>query len=265
MATDGGLGQGLRRLCPGQHGGRPRARDLAGDRDGRRARPRRGGVGRARRVLADPAAFTASARVGPRRAAGPGRRNLGRPPRVGAAGTPPSRDRSVVAARGWRAGWPVCCCCSDSSPTWWPSPARSHCSRPRVRLRRLGRRRDRPARDPPWCGMDSRCGAGRSSENETVRGAAAGFASGTRWLVQPRDSARVTLVTPKPVYESGESVDLRAHVLDAHTAPQAGAAVRVDVRRVDDLTPVANAVLEPAMRANTPRPCRVSDPGQNSS
>ena len=80
----------------------------------------------------------------------------------------------------------------------------------------------------------------------TVRGAAAGFASGmVRWLVQPRDLAPVTLVTPKPVYESGESVDLRAHVLDAQMAPQAGAAVRVDVRRVDDSTPVANAVLEP--------------------
>jgi len=84
------------------------------------------------------------------------------------------------------------------------------------------------------------------SENETVRTAAAGFVSGTvRWLVQPRDLAPVTLLTPKPVYESGENVDLRAHVLDAQMAPQAGASVHVDVRRVEDPAPVANAVLEP--------------------
>lgn len=84
------------------------------------------------------------------------------------------------------------------------------------------------------------------AENEAVRGAAAGFAAGTvRWLVQPRDLVPVTLLTPKPVYESGESVDLRAHVLDAQMAPQTGASVHVDVHRVDDPTPVANAVLEP--------------------
>jgi len=84
------------------------------------------------------------------------------------------------------------------------------------------------------------------AESEPVRAAARGMVGGlVRALTQPRDIEAVQLTASKPVYESGEAVDLRAHVLDAALEPQAGAQVQIEVRRLADGTAAGTAVAEP--------------------
>jgi hypothetical protein len=84
------------------------------------------------------------------------------------------------------------------------------------------------------------------AEGEPTRVAARGFVSAlVRTLVQPRDIEPVQVTTSKPVYESGESVDLRAHVLDAALEPLAGAQVQLEVRGTADGAAAGTAVFEP--------------------
>lgn len=72
------------------------------------------------------------------------------------------------------------------------------------------------------------------TERELQRRASADLAANlVRWLVQPRDVQQVQLATPKSVYESGESIDFFAHVLDSQYAPLSDAEVRLEVRRSD--------------------------------
>ena len=85
------------------------------------------------------------------------------------------------------------------------------------------------------------------AESEPVRSAARGMIAGlVRALTQPRDVEAVQVTTSKPVYESGEAVDLRAHVLDAALEPLSGAQVALEIRRLQDGGAAGTGVLEPA-------------------
>lgn len=72
------------------------------------------------------------------------------------------------------------------------------------------------------------------TERDAVAAAARGVFTGlVRALVQPRDVRPVQIALPKSVFESGEGVSVRAHVLDPRFEPLDDAEVRLDVRRVD--------------------------------
>jgi hypothetical protein len=84
------------------------------------------------------------------------------------------------------------------------------------------------------------------TDHEPVRRACISFVGSlVRWLVQPRDVQPVQITTPKTVYESGESVEFLAHVLDPQFAPLDDAEVRVEVRPAGDPShPAATLLLQ---------------------
>jgi hypothetical protein len=70
------------------------------------------------------------------------------------------------------------------------------------------------------------------SEREPVRHGARDLLSGlVRGLVHPRDVRPVQITLPKSVFESGEAVDVRAHVLNPRFEPVDAAEVRLEVRQ----------------------------------
>ena len=72
------------------------------------------------------------------------------------------------------------------------------------------------------------------TDREPLRRATTTFVGSlVRWLVQPREVQPVHLTVPKTVFDSGESVEFSAQVLDAQYAPLDDAEVRVDVRRLE--------------------------------